>query len=151
GTVRIDARNPKDENGDPVPPGGPGGILFQTQSGPVEMRFAPPCENPDGCVGGEAQYFGTIDQGGHIAFPSIGIDFELFGISPISKFRGPMGTGATTDPADPSVVAQGTLLDFATGAVQLAGIDFIPAPIIGTSLQLERIFGTIVPLPVPPI
>jgi cysteine-rich repeat protein len=151
GTIRIDARNPVDENGDPVPPGGPGGILFQTQSGAVEMRFAPPCENPDGCVGGEAVYFGTIDQGGHIAFPSVGIDFELFGISPISKFRGPMGTGATTDPADPTVVAQGTLLDFATGAVQLAGIDFIPAPIIGTSLQLERITGTISPVPIPPV
>lgn len=151
GTIVIDGRAPVDENGAPVPPGGPGGILFRTQSGPVEMRFAPPCENPDGCVGGEAVYFGTIDQGGRIAFPSIGIDFELFGVSPISRFRGPMGTGATTDPIDPSVIAEGTALDFATGAVHLAGIDFIPAPIIGTSLQLNRIRGTIVPVPVPPV
>jgi cysteine-rich repeat protein len=151
GTIVIDGRQPVDENGAPVPPGGPGGMLFNTQSGPAELSFAPPCENPDGCVGGEALYFGTIDQGGHIAFPSLGLDFELFGVSPVSKFRAPMGTGATTDPADPGVVAEGSVLDFATGSVTLAGIDFIPAPIIGTSLQLDRIRGTIVPIPVPPV
>jgi cysteine-rich repeat protein len=151
GTIMIDGRAPVDENGNPVPPGGPGGILFDTQSGPAELTFAPPCENPDGCVGGEAVYHGTIDQGGRIAFPSLGLDFELFGVSPISKFRAPMGTGATSDPADPSVVAEGTPLDFATGAIHLAGVDFIPAPIVGTVLQLNRIRGTLVPTPVPPV
>jgi cysteine-rich repeat protein len=151
GTIMIDGRAPVDENGNPIPPGGPGGILFDTQSGPAELTFAPPCENPDGCVGGEARYFGTIDQGGRIAFPSLGLDFELFGVSPISRFRAPMGTGATSDPADPGVVAEGAALDFATGAIHLAGVDFIPAPIVGTVLQLNRIRGALVPVPVPPV
>ena len=151
GRIAIDARAPEDENGNPVPSGGPGGILFNTQSGPVELHFAPPCENPDGCVGGQALYVGTIDQGGNIAFPSLGLDFELFGVSPISRFRGPMGTGSTTDPADPGIVATGGPLDFATGALHLAGVDFIPAPIVGTTLQLDRIRGTLFPVPIPPV
>jgi cysteine-rich repeat protein len=151
GRIAIDARAPEDELGNPVLPGQPGGILFNTQSGPVEMRFAPPCENPDGCVGGEALYIGTIDQGGNVSFPSLGIDFELFGVSPISRFRGPMGTGPSTDPADPGVIAQGEPLNFATGALHLAGIDFIPAPIVGTTLQLSRIRGTLSPVPIPPV
>jgi cysteine-rich repeat protein len=150
GTIVIDGRAPTDENGNSVPPGGPGGILAQTLSGPTEMRFAPPCENPDGCVGGEAVYFGTIDQGGNIRFPSLGFDFELFGVSPISRFRASMGTGPSTDPADPAVVAEGIPLDFSTGALQLAGVDFIPAPVVGTILQVNRVNGSIFPVPIPP-
>lgn len=150
GTIVIDGRHPTDENGNSVPPGGPGGILAQTLSGPTELRFAPPCENPDGCVGGEAVYFGTIDQGGNIRFPSIGLDFELFGVSPMARYRAAMGTGPSTDPADPAVVAEGNPLDFSTGALQLAGIDFIPAPVVGTILQLNRLTGSIFPVPIPP-
>jgi cysteine-rich repeat protein len=151
GRIAIDARAPEDESGTPVPPAMAGAILFNTQSGPAELRFAPPCENPDGCVGGEALYIGTIDQGGNVAFPSLGLDFELFGVSPISRFRAPMGTGPSTDPADPGVIAQGEPLDFATGALHLAGVDFIPAPIVGTTLQLNRIRGTLSPVPIPPV
>jgi len=151
GRIAIDGRSPEDELGNPVLPNQPGAILFNTQSGPAEMRFAPPCENPDGCVGGEALYIGTIDQGGNIFFPSLGLDFNLFGVSPVSRFRAPMGTGASTDAADPGVIAQGEPLNFATGAVHLAGVDFIPAPIVGTTLQLDRIRGTLVPVPIPPV
>ena len=151
GRIAIDARAPEDELGNPVLPFQPGGILFNTQSGPVELRFAEPCENPDGCPIGEALYIGTIDQGGNVAFPSLGVDFELFGVSPISKFRGPMGTGPSSDPADPGVIAQGEPLNFATGALHLAGADFIPAPIVGTVLQVNRIRGTLFPVPIPPV
>lgn len=151
GRIAIDARAPEDEFGTPVLPAQPGAILFNTQSGPAELRFAPPCENPDGCVGGEALYIGTIDQGGNVSFPSLGLDFELFGVSPISRFRGPVGTGPSSDPADPGVIAEGEPLDFATGALHLAGADFIPAPIVGTTLQLNRIRGTLSPVPIPPV
>jgi cysteine-rich repeat protein len=151
GRIAIDARAPEDEFGNPVLPNQAGAILFNTQSGPAELKFAPPCENPDGCVGGEALYIGTIDQGGNVAFPSLGLDFELFGVSPISRFRGPMGTGATSDAADPGVIAEGEPLDFATGALHIAGVDFIPAPIVGTTLQLDRIRGTLFPVPIPPV
>lgn len=150
GVIAIDGRNPFDEQSNPVPPGGFGGILFQTQAGPAEMRFAPPCENPDGCVGGTAIYIGTIDDAGNIRFPSLGIDFELFGVSPISPFRAAMGTGSSTDPSDPGTVAQGTSLDFVTGNVVLAGIELVPAPIVGSALELNKLSGMIVPVPVPP-
>ncbi len=151
GVIAIDGRDPFDELDNPVPPGGFGGILFQTQAGPAELRFAPPCENPDGCVGGTPIYIGTIDDAGNIRFSSLGMDFELFGVSPISKFRAAMGTGDSTDPTDPGTVAQGTPLDFVTGNVVLAGIDFVPAPIIANALELNKISGTIVPVPVPPV
>ncbi|MBM4268414.1 MAG: CHRD domain-containing protein [Deltaproteobacteria bacterium] len=151
GRIAIDGRAPEDENGNPVLPGAPGAILFNTQAGPAEMSFAPPCENPDGCVGGEALYIGTIDQGGNVFFPSLGMNFQLFGVLPISQFRAPMSTGPTTDPADPGVVAKGTPLDFATGELHLEGIDFIPAPIVGTTLQLNRIRGILDPVPIPPV
>jgi cysteine-rich repeat protein len=151
GQIAIDATAPTDESSNPVPPGGPGGVLFQTQAGPAELRFAPPCENPDGCVGGTPIYIGTIDDAGNVSFPSIGLDFELFGVSPVSMFDGAMGTGSFTDPSDPAVVAQGTPLDFATGDIVLAGIQFVPAPIVGNVLQLNKITGRIVPPPVPPL
>ena len=151
GRIAIDGRTPEDEFGNPVLPNQPGAILFNTQSGPAEMLFAPPCLNPDGGPFGQALYIGTIDQGGNVAFDSLGLDFNLFGVSPVSRFRGPMGTGTTTDPADTTVLATGAPLDFATGAIHLAGIDFIPAPIVGTTLQLDRIRGTLVPIPIPPV
>jgi len=151
GVIAIDARAPEDENGTPVLPTLPGGILFNTLSGPVELTFGEPCISPDGCPFGEPLYIGTIDQGGNVSFPSIGLNFNLFGVSPVSRFRGPMGTGSSTDPADPGVVAAGAPLDFATGAIDLAGIDFIPAPIVGTTLQLDHIRGRLVPVPIPPV
>lgn len=151
GVIAIDARAPEDENGVPVLPNLPGGILFNTLSGPVELTFGEPCVNPDGCPFGDPLYVGTIDQGGNVSFPSIGLNFNLFGVSPVSRFRGPMGTGSSTDPADPGVVATGAPLDFATGAIDLAGIDFIPAPIVGTTLQLDHIRGRFVPVPIPPV
>lgn len=151
GEIAIDATAPADENQNPIPPGGPGGILFNTQAGPAELILVPPCENPDGCVGGTSIYLGTIDDQGNIRFPSIGLNFELFGVEPIAKFDAPMGTGTSTDPSDPSVVAEGSALDFATGAVTLRGIQVVPSPIIGDALQLNTIRGTIVPVPVPPL
>jgi len=151
GEIAIDATAPEDENETPVPPGGPGGILFNTQSGPAELVLAPPCENPDGCVGGTSIYLGTIDELGNIRFPSIGMNFELFGVSPIAMFDAPMGTGMSTDNSDPGVIAQGVPLDFATGAVTLRGVQLVPSPIIGNALQLNTIAGTIFPVPVPPI
>ena len=42
GRIAIDGRSPEDEFGNPVLPNQPGAILFNTQSGPAEMLFAPP-------------------------------------------------------------------------------------------------------------
>ena len=82
GTIAIDAREPQDAQGDEVTTG----ILFNTLSGPAELVLAPPCENPDGCIGGTPIYLGTIDTDGNIRFPSIGLEFELFGFEPITDF-----------------------------------------------------------------
>ncbi|MCW5893339.1 MAG: CHRD domain-containing protein [bacterium] len=151
GKIVIDARNPVNQNNVPVPPGGPGGILFSTQAGPAEVRFAEPCLNPDGCPRGIPIYEGTIDGDGNIRFPSLGMDFEVFGALPIIKFRAPMGTGRSIDLSDPNSIAEGVPLDFATGRVVLAGIQLTNAPVVGSVLQHNRITGFIEPPPTPPI
>src|SRR5262249_46367354 len=113
GVIAIDGRSVEDENGNPLVPGQPGGMLFDTQSGPAERAFGGRCINPDGCPVGEALYVGTIDEGGNVSFDSIGLNFQLFGVSPTSKFRGPMGTGSSSDPADTTVIAKGVPINFA--------------------------------------
>lgn len=151
GRIVIDARNPVNQNGVPVPAGGPGGILFSTQAGPAELRFVEPCQNPDGCPRGTPIYEGTIDADGNIRFPSVGMDFEVFGALPIVKYRAATGTGRSFDPSDVNTIAEGVPLNFATGQVVLAGIQLSNAPVVGSVLQHNRITGFIEPPPTPPI
>ncbi len=145
GEIAIDATEILDENEAVVR------MLFNTQSGPAELTFEPPCVNPDGCAGGTPIYLGTIDTAGNISFPSIGLSFDLFGFSPVTAFTASMGTGTTVDPADVGTEAQGEPLDFTTGNVVLEGVEFLPAPVVGTILQVNRIEAQIIPVPVPPV
>jgi len=145
GFFGIDATEPEDEN-EVV-----SRILFNTQSGPGELFLDPPCADPDGCVGGTSVYLGTIDDAGNVFFDSISLSFDVFGLSPVAMFNGPMSTGTLTDSADPSVEAIGSPIDFNTGEITLTGIQIVDAPVVGTILQLNKIVAQIVPVPVPPV